>query len=165
MKAVGKHFAKIAEIAYARHGAAWAGLLSNWPEIVGSPLSDICVLEKVKWPGGQKGKNAAATSKHQKIGGVLVLKVAWGRALEVQHSTPQIIDRINAYYGYQAISQIKIIQGNVQKPRQTKKKTLAPLNREQHQRLDDQMRTIEDETLKQALLRLARGVLAEKSSA
>jgi len=169
MKAVGKHFARVAEKAYARHGAVWAGLLVDWPGIIGSPLCDICVLEKISWPrhGNEPAKDQAgaarASSRHQKIGGTLVLKVAYGRALEIQHTIPQIIDRINAYYGYSAIAQIRIIQGKVEKPKISPKRILSPLDPVKAGQLDSQMSDIKDDSLKTALRHLAKGVLAEKN--
>ncbi len=164
MKAIGKHFPKVAEQAYARHGAAWAGLLSNWQTITGSSLSDICTPEKISWPGQQRGQ-AETRSKHQKIGGTLVIKVSFGRALEIQHVTPQIIDRINAYYGYQAIAQVKIIQGKIEKPKISRKPVLPPLDQTTTSKLNSQMTKIGDDDLKGALRNLAKGVLAKKSSA
>jgi len=166
MKAVGKHFPKVAEKAYARHGAVWAGLLADWPGIVGSPLCDICLLEKVTWPRHSTAQSASQAvgmptrSKHQKIGGTLLIKVVYGRALEVQHTIPQIIDRINAYYGYGAVAQIKIIQGKIEKPKTPQRHILPPLDPVRSQQLDDQMGDIENDGLKEALRNLAKGVLA-----
>jgi len=162
MKAIGKHFSKVAEQAYARHGAAWAGLLSNWQTIIGQPLSDICLPEKISWPRQQSGQSETR-SRHQKIGGTLVMKVAYGRALEIQHTTPQIIDRINAYYGYQAISQIKIIQGNIPKPEISRKPALPPLDETVAGQLDAQMADIDNDDLQDALRTLAKGVFVKKS--
>ncbi len=164
MKAIGKHFSKVAEKAYAHHGAAWAGLLSNWQTIAGSPLSDICSPEKISWPGQQRGQ-AETRSKHQKIGGTLVIKVAFGRALEIQHITPQIIDRINAYYGYQAVAQIKIIQGKIEKLETARKSALPPLDQKTNSELNSQMTKISNDGLKGALRNLAKGVLVKKNHA
>lgn len=99
-------------------------------------------------------------SKHQKIGGTLLIKVAYGHALEVQHTVPQIIDRINAYYGYGAITQIKIIQGKIEKPSTPQRHILPPLDPVRSRQLDDQMGDIENDGLKEALRNLAKGVLA-----
>ncbi len=163
MKAVGKHFSKVVEKAYANYGAAWAGLLSSWETIVGQALGDMCRPEKISWPAGQQGQGESR-SRHQKIGGTLVLKVAYGRALEIQHTTPQIIDRINAYYGYQAITQIKIIQGKISSPEIVQKSVLSPLEPAASSQLDTRMAKIKDSNLKDALRNLAKGVL-EKTTA
>ncbi len=161
MKAVGKHFGKVVAKAYDRHGTAWAGLLTQWPEIIGQQMSAYCALEKITWP-----RNVSPTttirSRHQKEGGTLVIKVAFGRALEVQHQTPQIIDRINAYYGYGAIAQVKIIQGSLKIRKPEEKRQLQPLDQQTSNALDDQMGEIDDRKLKDALRKLAQGVLSEK---
>jgi protein-disulfide isomerase len=47
----------------------------------------------------------------------MVLRVAEGRALEFQHLGPRIIERINGYYGYEAVAALKILQGTVAPPR------------------------------------------------
>ncbi len=44
-------------------------------------------------------------------GGVLTIKVEGAMALELQHLAPQIIERLNSYYGYPAIGKLNIIQG------------------------------------------------------
>jgi hypothetical protein len=162
MQPVGKHFTKIADKAYARHGAAWAGLLSSWATIVGDDLAAISEPDKIRWPG-HRGTQQTGRSKHQKIGGVLTIKVAYGRALEIQHTAPQIIDRINAYYGYSAIAQLKITQGKIAKPEKQSKVVLPPLADNQKQALENQIGDIADDGLKGALSRLARGVLAKEN--
>jgi len=166
MKAVGKHFAKVAEKAYARHGAVWAGLLADWPGIVGAPLCDICVLEKISWlrHSANHKDDEAPLSKHQKLGGTLVIKVAYGHSLEVQHTIPLIIDRINAYYGYAAIAQIKIIQGKIEKAKTPPKPNLSPLGLRKSRQLDEQLVDINDDKLKNALRNLAKGVLSPKET-
>ena len=164
MQPVGKHFAKIADKAYARHGAAWAGLLANWATIVGDELDAISQPEKIRWPG-QQDSEQTGRSKHQKIGGVLTIKVAYGRALEVQYTAPQIIDRINAYYGYSAIAQLKIIQGKVSKTAAPENPPLPPLSPDQARALAGEMDNIADDGLKDALSRLAQGILASKNRA
>jgi hypothetical protein len=41
---------------------------------------------------------------------VLVLHVAGAAALELQHSEPQILERINGYFGYGAVGRLRLIQ-------------------------------------------------------
>ena len=43
---------------------------------------------------------AARRADERKQGGTLVIRVTPGRGLDLQHETPRIIDRINAFYGY-----------------------------------------------------------------
>ena len=46
MKPLGKHFSSITQKAYASHGYAWAELLSNWENIVGSEIADYAMPRK-----------------------------------------------------------------------------------------------------------------------
>jgi hypothetical protein len=46
-------------------------------------------------------------------GAVLTIRVEGAMALELQHLAPQIIDRLNGYYGHAAIGRLNIIQGPV----------------------------------------------------
>ena len=45
-----------------------------------------------------------------RAGGVLVLHVAGAAALELQHSELQILERINGFFGYPAITRLRLIQ-------------------------------------------------------
>ena len=154
MKPIGKQFSKITRPVYARHGHAWAGVLANWSTIVGAQLADITVPEKISWPG------RTHASKHQKLGGTLTLLVAYGRALEVQHMSVQIIERINTFFGYGAIGHIKIRQGKIEKQNAPDRAKLPPLTKEQKVGIDRQVEAINDQSLQNALSRLAQGVLA-----
>ncbi|NBC32733.1 MAG: DUF721 domain-containing protein, partial [Alphaproteobacteria bacterium] len=42
--------------------------------------------------------------------GVLVLRVAPADAPTIEYAVPHLRDRINAHYGYQAVSRIKLLQ-------------------------------------------------------
>ena len=46
-------------------------------------------------------------------GATLVLRVDGGRSLDVQHNARQIIERINAYFGYAAVAELRIVQAPV----------------------------------------------------
>lgn len=159
MRPVGKHFSRITQKVYADHGQAWAELLSNWENIIGNEIAAYSVPEKISWPTIPKERSTA--SKYQKIGGVLTLRVAFGRAIDVQYSTPQIIDKINAYYGYNSIAQIKILQGKLDKPEVRHKKQLPELNPIQKSLLIAQTAEIENQDLKNAIHRLAKGVFGQ----
>jgi hypothetical protein len=87
-----------------------------------------------------------------------------GRAIEVQHDSSRIIERINAYYGYEAIAALKIHQTRVKKPASPPPRPAA-LAPEEARRLNARLETIADDRLRAALERLGRGVLAAKAAA
>lgn len=157
MQPVARNLGKITRKAINTRGVAWAGLIANWPEIAGPQLRDISRPEKLSWRDGKSAKSDLA-----KTGGTLVLKVAHGRALEAQYAVPQILDKISTYFGYPAISQVKIVQGDIARPQTHEKTPLPPLDTATQEEIDHQMLNIDNDALKEALARLARGVMATR---
>ena len=150
-----KHFAPVAGKALERFGFAYGELIANWASIVGEALAHGSSPERVRWPRGGEGIGGRGR------GGTLVIAVDAGMAIEVQHEAPRIIERINGYYGYEAISALKIRQTRVKKP------GAAPAERREvpaaeAERLHRDLQNIADEPLKAALERLGRGVLAAR---
>lgn len=146
METLDKHFRKLADAAFKKHGFATADLLSHWPEIAGSDLAGLCQPERIRWP------RTSATD-----GGTLILRAAAGRGLDVQYAASTLIERINAYFGHRAIGKVKVQAGGglpAAKPAAT---AIAPAD------LSPRLAGIADPVLKEALARLGSGVLAEKS--
>jgi len=135
----------------ARRGFATADLVAAWPEIVGPLYAPCTTPEKIAWPRHDTEDEPPA--------GVLFLKVDGPRAVLVQHDLPQIIERLNAFFGYRAIGQVRIVQGPVAAPS-------APETMRGQQRLDPEaehalageLAGIGDDRLRAALERLGRGV-------
>jgi hypothetical protein len=106
MERLDKHFEKLTKASFARYGFAYGELMARWPDVVGETLAQYCEPERIKWPRGS-GENA------QKLGGTLIIRAEPGRGLDLQYQTHQIIERINQFYGYGAITSIRIMQGHV----------------------------------------------------
>ena len=97
MERLDKHFEKLTKASFARYGFAYGELMARWPEIVGETLAQYCEPEQIKWPRGA-GETA------QKLGGTLVIRAEPGRGLDLQYQSHQIIERINQFYGYGAVT-------------------------------------------------------------
>jgi hypothetical protein len=154
MERLDKHFEKLTKASFARYGFAYGELMARWPEIVGETLAQYCEPERIKWPRGS-GENA------QKLGGTLVIRAEPGRGLDLQYQTHQIIERINQFYGYGAVTSIKIIQGHVVNTKPLKNKDNS-LDSKTEKALETHLESIADEKLKEALHRLGAGALAKK---
>jgi len=152
MERLDKHFEKLTQASFARYGFAYAELLSRWPDIVGQNLSRYCVPERIKWPRGSGGTA-------QKLGGTLIIRVSAGRGLDLQHQTHHIIERINQFYGYGAVTSVKIVHSHepIHKPLKTNANSLDD---KAQQRLAGELQSISDEKLRQALQKLGTGALA-----
>jgi hypothetical protein len=156
MERLDKHFEKLTKASFARYGFAYGELMARWPEIVGETLAQHCEPERIKWPRGS-GEMA------QKLGGMLVVRAEPGRSLDLQYQSHQIIERINQFYGYGAITSVKVMQGHVTNAKTLKNKENL-LDPETEKVLDTQLESIADERLKQALHRLGAGALANRPS-
>lgn len=106
-KAVGALVPGVTRKAFEKYGFSTATLLTDWSVIVGAELARSTQPERLKWPRISDRDQPAA---QRDAGATLVLRVDDGRAMDVQYRTRQIIDRINAHFGYRAVSQIRIIQ-------------------------------------------------------
>lgn len=151
--AIGAFVPKVARAAFETHGFPSANLLSDWPEIIGSEYAGITAPERLVWPRGeqpQPGEGKAVGYKSaRRAGATLIMRVEGPRALEIQHIGPQLLERINIYFGYRAISELRLVQGPVRRQSVAVDKT--PKDNEPETELNAD---IEDEGLRIALSRL-----------
>jgi hypothetical protein len=155
MERLDKHFEKLTKASFARYGFAYGELLSRWPDIVGQNLSQTCEPERIKWPRG-------AGEMDQKLGGTLVIRADPGRSLDLQHQTHNIIERINQFYGYGAVTSVKIIQSHEIRRKPLKNKTY-PMDKKTEMALAGKLQSVSDEKLRQALQKLGTGALAKNA--
>lgn len=87
---------KAAERIAGTQGFAEADVLLRWPEIAGEAVARICRPVRVRY-----GSNRS-------LGAVLIVEAEGGRAPEIAHQGPRIVERVNQFYGYRAINRIKI---------------------------------------------------------
>jgi hypothetical protein len=133
-------------------GFATAALLTNWPAVVGAELARFTMPDRVVWP--RHRDEAGDTSRHRgrrEEGAILVLRVDGPRAIEVQHHSGQILERINAHFGYRAVAEMRILQAPVTR----KPVPVAPAPEPIDADALPPSAVIEDRGLRDALLRLA----------
>ena len=115
-KAIGAYVAKLIDPIARARGFAMTSLLSEWPAVVGEELARFTAPEKVVWPRRSEDREAASPqSAWRTDGAILVLKVDGPRAIEVQHRAEQILERVNMYFGYRAIAQLRFLQAPLPK--------------------------------------------------
>ena len=88
----------VLEAVAGRHGFAQADVLLRWTEIAGEALAPTCRPIRVSYRGDRR------------LGATLVVQADSARAPEVEHLAPRIIERVNQFYGYRAVSRIRITQ-------------------------------------------------------
>ena len=111
-KAVGAMVPGLTRKAFERFGFSTAALLTDWAGIVGKDLARYTSPDKLKWPRG--GHETDDEGGPERQGATLVLRVDLGRGIDVQYRARQIIERINAHFGYRAVAELRIIQAPVE---------------------------------------------------
>jgi hypothetical protein len=145
-RAAGASVSRIVAPIVARHGGGvLARLKSDWAAIVGSELAGSI------WP------EALAR------GGTLKLRVLPAKALEIQHRAPAVTERINLFFGRQAVTRLTLVQGPMPLAQTPFLRNVArPLAVTEAAQLDRQLSEIDDPELRQALDRLGRAVLGSE---
>jgi hypothetical protein len=143
LRAAGASLPRVVGPIVAKHGGGvLARLKAEWAAIVGPELAAAC------WP--------EALGR----GGTLKLRVTPMKALEIQHRAPLLTERINLYFGREAVIRLALVQGALPLPEATLPRDLArPLAAPEAAVLGRQLAEIDDPELRQALDRLGRAVI------
>ncbi|MBX2805623.1 MAG: DUF721 domain-containing protein [Hyphomicrobiales bacterium] len=148
-QAVGEFVPKVMRPAFEKFGFPAAAILTEWSAIAGTEIAAFTAPEKLKWPRKEHGEDDTG----QQRGATLILRVSGARALEVDHMRPRIIERINASFGYRAVSEIRLIQAPIAEKPSAKQPKI-----DESASNDPLLADIPDSPLKDALARIAGGV-------
>jgi hypothetical protein len=158
--AIGAFVARMLDPIARARGFATTALLTEWPAVVGADLARFTSPDKVIWPrrsDDPEGKDRISGWRTE--GATLVLKVDGPRAIEVQHQAEQILERVNRYFGYRAIAQLRFLQAplNREVPATPPPAASRPVSEADLPGAE----AIDDQGLADALRRLAAGVKAD----
>jgi hypothetical protein len=133
--------------AFARQGFASSNVVTHWPEIVGPEIAAYAEPLKMQWPRGDAEAPEPAT---------LVLRVEGPAAIEIQHLSGVILERVNRFFGWRAVGRIAIRQA----PLARRAKSAAPPAPDPAAaaRIADGLPGIVDAGLRQALGRLGAAI-------
>ena len=92
----------------ARHGFGESALILDWPEIVGPRLAACTQPLALKW---QRRTDKSGDRRSEPA--TLVLRVESAFALELQHSTDLVTERVNAHLGWRCVGRIMLKQGPI----------------------------------------------------
>jgi hypothetical protein len=134
--------------AYAKQGFAARELVTRWAEIIGPEFSAHCEPLKLQWPRPVEGQTQEPAT--------LMLRVEGPMALEIQHASDVILQRVNRFFGWSAVGRLALRQGPLsRKPRP--RPSLAPDAGEVEQ-IAKTLSSVEDDGLRAALARLGASI-------
>ncbi|MDJ0930296.1 DciA family protein [Breoghania sp.] len=139
-----------------KRGFATADLLALWPDIVGERYGETTQPEALHWPRRHEGADEAPEPA------TLVVRCDGPSALFLQHELPQVIQRINMFFGWAAIGRIKIVQKPLKRPKRWEIPTLRVLNEREEAELKSRLSGVEEAPLRAALDRLGRAIIAKR---
>jgi hypothetical protein len=134
--------------AYAKQGFAARELVTRWTEIVGPELSAHCEPLKMQWPRPVEGQTPEPAT--------LVLRVEGPMALEIQHASDVILERVNRFFGWSAVGRLALRQGPLAR-RPRPRPSPAPDAREVAQ-IAETLSSVKDDELRAALARLGASI-------
>ncbi|WFS01520.1 DUF721 domain-containing protein [Rhizobium tumorigenes] len=141
----------------ARRAGISTALLGSWDDIVGADFADCTRPEKIAWAK----RNGPGEGGYQP--GVLTIACEGARALFLTHAQGELIQRINAFFGFSAIHQIRIVQKPVSQHAK-RSRTPVPLKGAAAVKLEGMMEGIESDKLRAAVQRLGTAVLGKRST-
>ena len=134
--------------AYAKQGFAARELVTRWAEIIGSDLSAHCEPLKIQWPRPVEGQPQEPAT--------LVLRVEGPMALEIQHASDIILERVNRFFGWSAVGRLALRQGPLS--RKPRPRPLPAPDPRQVERIAQTLTSVEDDALRAALARLGASI-------
>lgn len=145
-RAAGELALDIGGVAFKRFGFVQGAVVSRWGEIVGERYAKVSTPESIRFPAGKKS------------GGTLTLAVEGAHAPLIQHLAPMIMERVNLFFGYEAVAKLVFRQGGARPKAAPRPERPAPLPVPRE--LGDGLREIADVELRTMLESLAGKIAA-----
>jgi len=124
-----------------KNGYNYSEIISKWSALVGKDVSNYSYPKTIKMKNGNT--NA-----------MLVICIKRGNEINAEYSKKEIMDRINSYFGYKMINEIKIETISAESKKKHGKKKLEKFSKNFEKKIDK----IKSENIKNALFQLLKVV-------
>lgn len=134
--------------AFAKQGFASRELVTRWAEIAGSEVAEFSEPLKIQWPRPVEGQPQEPAT--------LVLRVEGPMALEIQHASDAILQRVNRFFGWNAVGRLALRQAPLSRP--VARKVTPPPDPAAVAKVAQTLGSVEDDDLRAALARLGASI-------
>ena len=124
-----------------KNGYNYSEILNKWKKLIGNDISSCSYPKSIKMSKGDTN-------------GTLVLAVKRGDEITIEYSKKEIINKINSYFGYQLINQIKIQTFSSEKTKIKKNNMLKNLSKH----FEEKINTVKNEKIKNSLSQLLEAI-------
>ena len=94
-----------------KNGYNYSEIISKWNILVGSDISNYCYPKTIKMKNGNEN-------------GMLILSVERGNEINIEYSKREIINKVNSYFGYKLINEIRLEASNNSTYKKNKERNL-----------------------------------------
>ena len=98
-KEINDLLSKITDASLKKRGFPNASIILAWPNIIGAELAKVTSPHSIKFP------------LNSRRDGTLIISTSGAFSMNVEMAKVTIIDRVNLYFGYTAINNIRVLQG------------------------------------------------------
>ena len=124
-----------------KNGYNYSEIIGKWSMLVGSKISSCSYPKSIKMNKGNTD-------------GTLILAIKRGDEITIEYSKKEIINKINSYFGYQLINNIKIQTFNSEKTKIKKNNMLRNLSKH----FEEKINTVKNEKIKNSLSQLLEAI-------
>jgi hypothetical protein len=124
-----------------KNGYNYSEIISKWNILVGKDISDCAYPKSIKMKKGDSN-------------GTLVLAIKRGDEINIEYSKREIIDKINSYFGYKLINEIKLQTFNSESKKTKNKNNLEKFSKN----LQEKIEQIKSEGIKNSLSQLLKAI-------
>ena len=120
-----------------KNGYNYSEIINKWNFLVGKNIADYCFPKSIKI--SQESKN-----------GTLILSVERGNEINAEYSKKEIINKINSYFGYKLIDQIRLQTSNSKMKKEKKQNILSKSSKKFEKKINE----IENKNIRDSLSQL-----------
>ena len=122
-----------------KNGYNYSEIINKWNILVGKNISNCSYPKSIKMTQGDKS-------------GILILAVERGNEINIEYSKKTIIDKINSYFGYKLIDEIKLQSFSDKNQKKKKSDVIEKFS----DKFQEKINEIKNESIKNSLSQLLK---------
>lgn len=152
-QSVGRAVSGLAKKALDKRGFVDASIVNEWPKIAGDLIGRHSLPDRIQFPRDRS-----------KPGTLHLILENGALATEIIHFEPVLLERLNRFFGFRAVGNIKIVHGPLPKSGAAKRPPLPALAPDKRTEIAQSLANVGDDDIRDALARLGEHVARRRAS-
>ena len=107
-----------------KNGYNYSEIISKWNLLVGKDIANCCYPKSIKMTRGDKN-------------GTLILSIERGNEINIEYSKKEIINKVNSYFGYKLINEIRLQTFNSTNKKRREKNSLDKFSKKFKEKINE----------------------------